>query len=134
MDYKSIFVNLPVKDLNKTKEFFSTLGFEFNPHFTNEDAACMVISDTIYAMLLVEEHFKRFTNKEITDTSKSTEAIFALAVDSREKVDELVNKAIEAGGNHSSDPQDHGFMYQRSFQDIDGHNWEILYMDQSYIQ
>lgn len=129
-----IFVNLPVKDLNKTKEFFSKLGFEFNPQFTNELAACMIISDNIFAMLLVEEHFKTFTKKEIADSTKSTEAIVALSVDSREKVNEIVNKALAAGGKPSNEPQDHGFMYGWSFQDIDGHLWELFFMDESAIK
>ncbi|MBM7702418.1 VOC family protein [Metabacillus iocasae] len=126
---KSIFVNLPVKDLNKTKEFFSKVGFEFNPQFSNELAACMVISDTIFAMLLVEDHYKSFTKKEIADTTNSSEAIIALSVDSREKVDEIVNNALAAGGKPSKEPQDHGFMYGWSFEDIDGHLWELFFMD-----
>ncbi|WP_246938492.1 VOC family protein [Bacillus pinisoli] len=126
---KSIFVNLPVKDLNKTKEFFSKLGFEFNSQFTNELAACMIISDNIFAMLLVEDHYKNFTKKEIADTTNSSEAIMALSIDSREKVDEIVNNALKAGGKPSKEPQDHGFMYGWGFEDIDGHLWELFFMD-----
>lgn len=129
-----IFVNLAVKDLNLTKEFFSKLGFEFNPQFTNEMAACMVINENIYAMLLVEDHFKTFTTKEIADTTKSAEAIVALSVDSKESVIETVNKALEAGGRPSKDPQDHGFMYGWGFEDINGHLWELFYMDQSALK
>lgn len=126
---KNFFVNLPVKDLNKTKEFFSKLGFEFNPQFTNELAACMIIGNNVFAMLLTEEHFRNFTKKDIADTDNSTEAIMALQVDSREKVDEIVNNALAAGGKPSKEAQDHGFMYGWSFQDIDGHLWELFFMD-----
>lgn len=131
---EKIFVNLPVKDLKKTMDFFSQVGFEFNPQFTDEKAACLVISDHIFAMLLVEEFFQSFTNKEITDTTKSAEVILALSAESREKVDEIVNKALAAGGKPYNDPIDHGFMYSWSFQDIDGHLWEFLYMDESMLE
>jgi predicted lactoylglutathione lyase len=127
------FVNLPVKSLNNSKEFFSKLDFKFNPQFTDENAACMIVSDDISVMLLVEKFFKTFTKKEISDATKSTEVIVALSVDTREKADELVNKAIEAGGTTYSEPQDHGFMYQQSFQDLDGHLWELIYMDESAV-
>ncbi|MGG3574019.1 VOC family protein [Bacillus gobiensis] len=130
---KSIFVNLPVKDLEKTKEFFSKIGFEFNEKFTDENAASMVIGENIFAMLLVEEFFKTFTKKELSDVEKSTEVIVGLAVDSRDKVDEIVNKALDAGGKPSNDPMDHGFMYGWSFEDIDGHLWEVFYMDESAV-
>ena len=128
-----IFVNLPVKDLNKSKEFFTRLGFTINPQFTDEKAACVVISEDIYAMILTENFFKTFTKKDIVDAGKSTEAIIALSADSKEKVNEMADKAIEAGGKQSLDPQDHGFMYQRSFQDLDGHLWEVLWMDPAAI-
>ncbi|MFD0679276.1 MULTISPECIES: VOC family protein [unclassified Paenibacillus] len=128
-----IFVNLPVKDLNKTVDFFTTIGFEFNPQFTDENATCMVISEHIFVMLLVEPFFKTFTQKDIIDATKSTEAIIALSADSREKVDEIVNKALAAGGTPSKEPMDHGFMYSWSFQDIDGHLWELVYMDESAV-
>jgi predicted lactoylglutathione lyase len=137
MATNNIFVNLPVKDLNQTKEFFSKVGFEFNPQFTTEQAACMVISENIFAMLLVEDYFKTFiqnTKKEITDSTKNTEVIVALSADSKEEVNELVNRALEAGAKPYNDPVDHGFMYGWSFQDLDGHLWEILYMDQSTIE
>ncbi len=127
------FVNLPVKNLNNSKEFFSKLDFKFNPQFTDENAACMIVSDDISVMLLVEKFFKTFTKKEISDATKSTEVIVALSVDTREKADELVNKAIEAGGETYAEPQDHGFMYQQSFQDLDGHLWELIYMDESAV-
>jgi len=128
-----IFVNLPVKDLNKSKEFFTKLGFNINPQFTDEKAACVVISEDIYAMILTENFFKTFTKKDIADAGKSTEAIIALSADSKEKVNEMADKAIEAGGKQSLDPQDHGFMYQRSFQDLDGHLWEVVWMDPATI-
>lgn len=128
-----IFVNLPVKDLNKSVDFFTKIGFEFNPQFTDENATCMVISDHIFVMLLVENFFKTFIKKEISDATKSTEVIIALSAESREKVDELVNKALAASGKPSNEPMDHGFMYVRSFQDIDGHLWEIMFMDESAV-
>ena len=129
-----IFVNLPVKDLNKTIEFFTKLGFKFNPQFTDENATCMIVGEDIFVMLLVEKFFKTFTKKEICDTSKNTEVIVALSVEGREKVDQMINKAIEAGGTESREPQDHGWMYGRSFEDINGHIWEIIYMDESALK
>ncbi len=137
MATNNIFVNLPVKDLNRTKEFFSKVGFEFNPQFTNEQAACLVISENIYAMLLTEEFFQSFiqnTKKEIADATKHTEVIVALSAESREEVNVLVNRALEAGATHYNEPVDHGFMYSWSFQDPDGHLWEIVYMDPNHIQ
>ena len=129
-----IFVNLPAKDLNKTIEFFTKLGFKFNPQFTDENATCMIVGEDIFVMLLVEKFFKTFTKKEICDTSKNTEVIVALSVEGREKVDQVINKAIEAGGRESREPQDHGWMYGRSFEDINGHIWEIIYMDESALK
>lgn len=128
-----IFVNLPVKDLQKSIDFFTHLGFEFNPQFTDETATCMVISDTIFAMLLTHAKFGQFTNKEIADATKTTEVLIALDAESREKVDDLVRKAVEAGGAIYAEAQDHGWMYQHSFADLDGHQWEILYMDENAI-
>jgi predicted lactoylglutathione lyase len=130
---EKIFVNLPVKDLNESVDFFTKLGFEFNAQFTDENATCMIISENIFVMLLVESFFKTFIKKEIADATKSTEVIVALSAESKEKVDEIVNKALAAGGKASIEPMDQGFMYQRSFQDIDGHLWEIIYMDESAI-
>ena len=127
-----IFVNLPVKDLKKTMDFFSRLGFEFNPVFTDENAACMVISEDIYAMLLVEKFFKSFIpDKQICDARSSAEALVALSTGSREQVDELTRKAVAAGGSEYRQAQDYGWMYGRAFQDIDGHIWEIFYTDMS---
>ena len=126
-----IFVNLPVKSLPKSKEFFGKLGFSFNPQFTDDKAACLVIGDNIFAMLLTEPFFKTFTKKDIADASKSTEAIIALDAQSRQQVDEMAKKAIEAGGSIYRDAEDHGWMYGKSFADLDGHQWEILYMDET---
>jgi predicted lactoylglutathione lyase len=129
-----IFVNLPVKDLNRTVEFFTKLGFSFNPQFTDENATCMVIGEEIFVMLLVEKFFKSFTNKEICDATKDAEVIVALSAESRENVDQMINRVIQAGGRESREPQDHGWMYGRGFQDIDGHHWEVIYMDVSAMQ
>ena len=128
-----IFVNLPAKDLNKTIEFFTKLGFRFNPQFTDENATCMIVGEDIF-VISFEKFFKTFTKKEICDTSKNTEVIVALSVEGREKVDKMINKAIEAGGREYREPQDHGWMYGRSFEDINGHIWEIIYMDKSALK
>lgn len=129
-----IFVNLPVKDLAKTMDFFTALGFGFNPQFTNEKAACMIIGEDIFIMLLSEEFFQSFTKKEIADATKITEAIICLSTDSREDVDEMVAKAIAAGGTSPNEKQDHGFMYGHGFQDPDGHLWEVMWMDAGAAQ
>ena len=127
---KQIFVNFPVKDLKKTVDFFSKLGFKFNPVFTDENAICMIISEDIYAMLLVEKFFKSFIpDKEICDSKRSAEALVALSAGSRKEVDELVGKAVAAGGSECRQTQDYGWMYGRAFQDINGHIWEIFYMN-----
>jgi uncharacterized protein len=128
-----IFVNLPVKDLNRSIEFFTHLGYTFNPNFTNENATCMIISDTIYVMLLVEPFFKGFTKKEIADTRLVSESIICLSAENRKKVDEIVRLAREAGGTTPTDAQDQGFMYQHGFEDPDGHIWEIMWMDPAAI-
>lgn len=129
-----IFVNLPVKDLDRSVEFFTHLGFRFNPQFTDENATCMVVSDTICVMLLREEYFRTFTPKEICDATRYTEVLVALSAESREAVDEMVRKAVTAGGSTYADPQDHGFMYQHGFQDPDGHIWELVWMDPSAVE
>jgi uncharacterized protein len=127
---REIFVNLPVKNMERSKAFFGALGFTFNPQFTNEQGACMVIEDgSIYAMLLVEPFFQSFTKKPVADASKSTEVLICLSCASRAEVDDLVKKAIAAGGSAPNAPQDHGFMYGHGFQDPDGHLWELMYMD-----
>jgi uncharacterized protein len=131
---RKIFINLPVRDLKKSMSFFSTLGFAFNPQFTDEKAACMVISEEAFVMLLAEPYFKTFTRQALCDTSKATEGLFALSCDSRAEVDEIVTKAVAAGGRHAMDPQDHGFMYGWSFYDLDGHHWEVLWMNPVALQ
>ena len=128
-----IFVNLPVKDLDKSKEFFAKLGFTFNAQFTNKDAACMVISEDNYAMLLVESFFKTFTKKEIVNAKKSTEVLIALSSESKKNVDKMLSNALAAGAKEANETQDHGFMYGRSFEDLDGHIWEIFWMDPKAI-
>ncbi|TBL71458.1 VOC family protein [Paenibacillus thalictri] len=128
------FINLPIKDLKQTMDFFSQIGFEFNMQFTDEKATCMIINEHTFAMLLVEPFFQTFTKKELADTTRSTEVIVALSVDSREQVDEVADKALAAGGSAANDPQDHGFMYTRSFQDVNGHIWEVFHMDESLVQ
>ncbi len=128
-----IFVNLPVKNLKKSIEFFTKLGFTFNSQFTDDTATCMIVTEDIFVMLLTHEKFKTFTPKEICDATKSTEVLVALSIDSRAKVDELVSKAVAAGGTTYNKAQDHGFMYSHGFQDPDGHIWEVFYMDPSAI-
>jgi predicted lactoylglutathione lyase len=122
---------LPVKDLNRTKTFFSTIGFEFNPQFSDDNAACMIVNDNTFVMLLVESYFQTFINKPVADAATAAAGIIALSANSREHVDELADKALSAGGKQSKEPADHGFMYVRSFEDINGHLWEIAYMDMS---
>jgi predicted lactoylglutathione lyase len=129
-----IFVNLAVRDLKKSKAFFSSLGFTYNPTFTDDKAACMIVSDKAFVMLLEEPFFRSFTTRELCDTSRQTEGLFALSCASRGEVDDLVGKAIAAGGSHAMPPQDHGFMYGRSFYDVDGHHWEVLWMDPKAAQ
>jgi len=131
---KKIFVNLAVEDLEKTIAFYQGIGFEFNAQFTDSKAACLVISDDIYVMLLVKDFFKTFTGKELADPATSTEAILAISAESRAQVDEIADKALAAGGKYSNDPTDHGFMYVRSFQDVDGHLWEVMYTDMEAAQ
>ncbi|WP_310489763.1 VOC family protein [Chamaesiphon sp. VAR_69_metabat_338] len=130
---RQIFVNLPVKDLNKSVEFFTKLDFTFNPQFTNEDATCMIVDKNIFVMLLVEKYFQTFTPKGICDASKSTEVLVSLSC-SRAKVDAMVAKAIAAGGTTYKKPMDMGAMYQHGFQDLDGHLWEIFFMDESAMK
>lgn len=129
-----VFVNLPVKNLNKSIEFFTKLGFTFNQQFTDETATCMIVTDDIFVMLLTEEKFKTFTPKEICDAKKCTEVLVGLSLESRAKVDEIVRKAVAAGGTTYNEPQDHGFMYGHGFQDLDGHIWELIYMEPSAVQ
>ncbi|MDQ4069708.1 MAG: VOC family protein [Actinomycetota bacterium] len=133
MAARMIFVNLAVKDLAKSVAFFTELGFGFNPQFTNEKAACMVLNDGAYVMLLADDFFKSFTAKDIADTATSVETLLAVSAASREEVDDLVHKALAAGGKPAGDPLGHGFMYGWSFQDLDGHVWEPVWMDPAAI-
>ncbi len=128
-----LFANLPVKDLKTSMEFFSKLGFTFNPQFTDENAACMIISEENYAMLIVPDFFKNFTSKAISDASKSTEVIISLTAETREKVDEMVGKAVQAGAKLNEFSQDLDWMYVRGFSDLDGHQWEFFFMDTKAI-
>ncbi len=125
-----IFINLPVKDLDRSKTFYTNLGFSINLQFTNEKAACVVISEEIYVMILVEDFFKTFIpNKQISESKTNTEAILALSANSRKDVDTFFDKAHAAGGTTFRPTEDHGFMYSRSFEDLDGHIWEVFWMD-----
>ena len=128
---KQIFINLPVKDISKSISFFKKLGFKFNPRFTDDKAACMIIGENIFAMLLLEKFFKTFTKKEIADAKKTTEVLIAIDTKSRKEVNEMIKKAVDAGGSIYNKPQDHGSMYGHSFADLDGHQWEVLYMDET---
>lgn len=126
---KQIFVNLPVADLEKSKAFFTALGYAFDPRFTNDQGASMVIADgSIYAMLLTEDFFRTFTAKPIVRAQDATEVLLCLSCESREEVDSLVAKAVAAGGRAPRPAQDHGFMYGHGFEDLDGHIWELVYM------
>ena len=129
-----IFVNLPVKNLNKSIEFFTKLGFSFNQQFTDETATCMIVTDDIFVMLLTQEKFKTFSPNEICDTRKYTEVLVCLSLESRAKVDAMVRKAVAAGGTTYNEPQDHGFMYGHGFQDLDGHIWELIYMEARAVE
>ncbi|UPK74941.1 VOC family protein [Nocardioidaceae bacterium SCSIO 66511] len=131
---RMLFVNLPVADLDKSVAFFTALGFEFNADFTDENATAMVVNDQATVMLLVRDFFSTFTDKSIADTSASAQAILALSADSREDVDQVVSKAVEAGGRKSRETKDEGFMYGGAFEDLDGHEWEIMWMDPSAMQ
>lgn len=131
---RKMFVNLPVRDLRRSVEFFTKLGFEFDPKFTDEQATCMIVSEEAFVMLLVEKRFQDFARRPICDASRSTEGIFALTAGSRAEVDELVNAALAAGGTRAADPMDLGFMYGWSFYDLDRHHWEVLWMDRAAIQ
>jgi predicted lactoylglutathione lyase len=128
------FINLPVKDLSRSTEFFRAMGFSFDPQFTDENATRMIISDDTSAMLVVEPFFKGFIEpQQIADTSRSKEVIVGLSTESREQVDELAEKALAAGGRALGEPEDQGFMYMRGFHDLDGHQWSFIYMDMSAI-
>ena len=123
-----IFVNLPVQDLDASKAFFGELGFTFDPGFTNDECACMVVSEQAYVMLLTHESFARFTTKPTADARTSTEALLCVSAEVRAGVDALADAALAAGGTPAQEPMDMGFMYGRSFQDLDGHHWEVMWM------
>ncbi len=126
---RQIFVNLPIKDMARSQAFFKALGLTFNPRFTNEQGASLEIAENIYAMLLVEPFFQGFTKLPVCDAKKATEVLIALSCDSREEVEDMVRKAVAAGGTTPNEPKDYGFMYQHGFADLDGHQWEVFYMD-----
>ncbi|MFI6403540.1 VOC family protein [Streptomyces sp. NPDC050548] len=134
MYQQMIFVNLAVNDVDASRKFFTELGYSINPQFSTDECACVVISDTIVAMLLGKERYSDFTKKEIADSTKTSEVLLCLSAESREKVDELVDKAIASGGTGSGDAIDQGFMYGRSFDDPDGHTWEVMWMDPAAVQ
>lgn len=129
-----IFVNLPVQDLQRSMDFFRTLGYSFNEEFTDDKGACLVLGDDIFVMLLVDPFFKGFITTEVADTDRTAEVIVALSVDDRASVDALVDQALSSGGSPSKEPSDMGFMYSRSFRDPDGHHWEVFQMDQSQAE
>lgn len=129
-----IFVNLPVKDLQKSIQFFTQLGYTFNPQFTDETATCMIIAEDIYAMLLTHAKFQEFTPKAICDATKSTEVLVCLSCENRQQVEDMVRKAVAAGGTTHAASKDYGFMYQHGFQDLDGHIWELIYMEPGAVQ
>ena len=126
--HKQIYVNLAINDLPRSRAFFESLGLSFNPQFSNDQGACLVLGENIYAMLLTKDFFKTFTAKPIGDASKSTEMLLCLSCESRAEVDGLVAKAVAAGGTAPRAPQDHGFMYGHGFEDLDGHIWELMHM------
>ena len=128
---RKVFINLPVLDLPTSKKFYEALGFRFNPMFEDETAACMILSEEAYVMLLTKAKFELFTKKPTADATQQAGALYALACENREEVDALVKKAVAAGGSHALEPQDHGFMYQWSFYDPSGHHWEVFYMDEA---
>ncbi|MGB4587718.1 MAG: VOC family protein [Clostridiaceae bacterium] len=129
-----IFINLPVQDLQRSIDFFKTLGYTFNKQFTNEDGTCLVLGDDIFVMLLVKPFFKGFLTNDVADSKQVSEVIISLSVDSREAVEALVEKALAAGASPSKEPTDMGFMYNRSFLDPDGHHWEVFYMDPNHVE
>jgi len=131
---RQIFVNLPVKNLKRSVEFFARLRYKFDPQFTDENATCMIVGENIFVMLLVESFFKTFTKKDLCDATRSTEVLVCLSADSRAKVNELVARAVAAGGTTPMESKDYGFMYQHGFQDLDGHLWELNYMEPGTAQ
>jgi uncharacterized protein len=131
---RMVFVNLPVHDLDKSVAFFTSLGFEFNARFTDENATCMVVNDQALVMLLVRPFFSTFTTREVVDAASGTEVILGISAETREEVDTLADRALALGGGVAKEPSDEGFMYGRSFYDLDGHAWEVMWMDPSALQ
>ena len=129
--FRQIFVNLPIQDMARSQAFFKALGLSFNQRFTNEHGACLEIGENFYAMLLVQPFFQGFTQKPISDAHQSTEVILALSVDSRAEVEDVIARAVAAGATTPNAPQDHGFMFQHGFADLDGHQWEVFWMDEA---
>lgn len=129
---QKLFINLPVKDISRTRHFFESLGFEFNHKFSNEKGLCLILGDNFFGMLLKEEFFQSFTKKPISNAKESTEVLIALQVDSVEEVHRIVNKALELGAHEYNQDIDHGFMFTRVFEDLDGHQWEIYWMDENF--
>jgi len=130
---RSIFINLPIKDLQRSIDFFKALGFAHNPQFSDDTGACIVISEIIHVMILTEDKFRTFSPHPIGDARGATEVLNALSCSSREEVDDLVSRAVAAGGNTYAEARDHGFMYGHGFQDPDGHVWEVFHMDMSAL-
>lgn len=128
-----LFVNLPVRDLDRSVAFFKGLGYTFNPQFTDENATCMVLGENNFVMLLVEKFFRTFTPKPVADAQRVTEVLLCVSAESREAVDELVRKAVAGGATTPRPPKDYGFMYQHGYQDLDGHLWEVMYMDPAAV-
>ena len=126
---RQIYVNIAIKNMERSKAFFTSLGFGFNPQFSNDSGACMIVADDIFVMLLTEPFFQGFTKKLVADATKCTEVLLCLSCASRAEVDELVRKAVAAGGKTPNPPQDHGFTYVHGFEDLDGHQWELTFMD-----
>ena len=131
MANRQLFVNLPVRDLARSKAFFARLGFDFDPRFTDARAACLVVSDTAAVMLLEERFFRSFTRREPCETTRHTEALVAVSCESRAAVDRVAGAALAAGATPAMEPVDRGFLYGRSFQDLDGHQWEVVWMEPS---
>ena len=131
---RKVFVNIPVADLQRSIDFFQALGFTFNAQFTDATGTCMLVGEDAYFMLLTRERFGDFSKRPVGDARRETTAMFALSAGSREEVDALVARAVAAGGSHAADKQDHGFMYGWSFYDLDGHHWEVFWMDPSFVQ
>ena len=130
---KQIFINLPIKDLKKSMAFYEAIGFKNNPQFTDDTAACMVVSDTIFLMLLTYDKFKQFSSKSIIDAKKTVGVLNSISLNSGQEVNSFLEKALKAGANEYREAQDYGFMQMRSFEDLDGHNWEVFYMDISKL-